>query len=290
MTLKTITRKTLLYKSGVEYADYALNHAEGCTHGCTYPCYAMMMKKRCGVVSSYEDWIQPKIVENALELLDKELPRLKHKIKQVFMCFTTDPFMYEVEQINLLTLHILQRLNKEKVKAILITKGVYDDQITDRQKYGEQNEYGISLVSLSEAFRKTHEPFSAPYEERIEALKKLHDAGLKTWVSIEPYPTPNVIKQDIRALLESVSFVDKIVFGKWNYSRVTTSYIHNKEFYDAMAYEVVSFCEHHAIKTYIKEGTISPTLLGAGQSAERVTLANYIMGDGGREGRKGCLN
>lgn len=276
MVLQKITRKTLLYKSGVEYADYALNHAEGCTHGCTYPCYAMMMKKRCGVVSSYEDWVQPKIVENALELLDKELPRLKSKIKQVFMCFTTDPFMYEIEEINRLTLQILQRLNRDQVKAILITKGVYADQLMDEQLYNKQNEYGISLVSLSEAFREKHEPFSAPYEKRIEALKKLHDAKLKTWVSIEPYPTPNIIKQDIRELLESVSFANKIVFGKWNYSRVTTSYIHNKEFYNSMAYEVASFCERRRIKAHIKEGTISPALLEAGQSAERVTLVNYI--------------
>lgn len=273
--LQTITRKTLLYKSGVEFADYALNHAEGCTHGCTYPCYAMMMKKRCGAVSSYEDWIQPKIVENALELLDKELPRLKHKIKEVFMCFTTDPFMYKVEEINLLTLDILQRLNKEKIKAILITKGVYAGQLTDRQRYGEQNEYGISLVSLSETFRKTREPFSASYEERIDALKKLHDAGLKTWVIIEPYPTPNIIKQDINKLLESVSFVDRIVFGKWNYNRVATAYIHNKEFYNAMAYEVISFCEQHAIKAHIKEGTVSLAHLSTGQSAEWVALADY---------------
>jgi len=59
IALHKITRKTLLYKSGVEYADYALNHAEGCTHGCTYPCYAMMMKKRCGVIASYQDWVRP---------------------------------------------------------------------------------------------------------------------------------------------------------------------------------------------------------------------------------------
>jgi len=277
MALRTITRKTLLYKSGVEYADYALNHAEGCAHGCTYPCYAFVMKKRCGVISSYKDWIQPKIVENALELLDKELPRLKNKIKQVFMCFTTDPFMYEIEEINRLTLKILERLNRDKVKAILITKGVCTDQLTDKQLYNEQNEYGISLVSLSEAFREKHEPFSAPYKKRIEALKKLHDAGLKTWVSIEPYPTPNIIRQNIRDLLESISFVNRIVFGKWNYNRLTTAYIHNKEFYNSMAYEVISFCERYAIEVHIKEGTISPSHLGTGRSSERVTLANYMQ-------------
>ena len=76
--LEKIQRKTLLYKSGVEYADFGLNHVEGCTHGCRYPCYAMMLKKRCGKIASYQDWTQPKIVENSLELLDKEIRSEEH--------------------------------------------------------------------------------------------------------------------------------------------------------------------------------------------------------------------
>ena len=41
-------RKTLIYKTGVEYGDYTLNHVQGCSHGCKYPCYAFMMAKRFG--------------------------------------------------------------------------------------------------------------------------------------------------------------------------------------------------------------------------------------------------
>ena len=40
-----ICRKTLLYKTGVEYGDYTINHIQGCSHGCLYPCYAFMMAK-----------------------------------------------------------------------------------------------------------------------------------------------------------------------------------------------------------------------------------------------------
>ena len=97
--LQTIKRKSLLYKSGVEYADYGLNHAEGCSHGCTYPCYAMMMKKRCGIINSYKEWTTPKIVSNALELLDKEIPKYKDDVKFVYLCFVTDPFMYGRKRI-----------------------------------------------------------------------------------------------------------------------------------------------------------------------------------------------
>ena len=75
-----VTRKTLIYKTGVEYGDYTLNHIQGCSHGCKYPCYAYMMAKRFGKVKSYEEWIKPHIVENTMQLLSKELTKFKDKI------------------------------------------------------------------------------------------------------------------------------------------------------------------------------------------------------------------
>ena len=83
MPMKTITRKTMLYKTGVEYGDYTMNHVRGCAHGCLYPCYAYMMAKRFGKVKSQEEWCTPLLVSNTLELLDEEIPRLKNKISSV---------------------------------------------------------------------------------------------------------------------------------------------------------------------------------------------------------------
>ena len=45
------------------------------------PCYAYLQKKRFGNVTSYEDWCAPALVKNTLELLDRELPKFKNKIK-----------------------------------------------------------------------------------------------------------------------------------------------------------------------------------------------------------------
>lgn len=255
--MQKIKRKTLLYKSGVEYADYGLNVAEGCSHGCTYPCYAMMLKKRCGVINSYDEWIKPKIVENALELLEKEIPKYKKSIRYVFMCFTTDPFMYKQKEINDLSLKVIERLNKDDIKTVTISKGIYPKELVDKNIYGSNNEYGSTIVSLSESFRKKHEPFAAPIENRIKALKYLHNAGLKTWVSMEPYPTPNLIKQNLLDILDKISFVDKIVFGKWNYNSITSYFNENKEFYNNASYEVIKFCKKHQIDCHIKKGTIN---------------------------------
>ena len=42
----SIQRKTMLYETGVEYGNYTMNHVLGCAHGCKFPCYAYLQKKR----------------------------------------------------------------------------------------------------------------------------------------------------------------------------------------------------------------------------------------------------
>ncbi len=253
--MQTIERKTLLYHSGVEYADFCLNHIEGCSHGCKYPCYAYMMKKRCGIVKTYEEWCRPKIVSNAPELLDKEIPKYKEKIKYVHLCFSTDPFMYNQPEVNELSLKIIDKLNRNNIRCTVLTKGLYPNELASRNGQSKDNEYGITLVSLNEGFKKEFEPNSAGFKDRIKSLKHLHTKGLKTWVSMEPYPTPNLIKQDIREILEAVSFVNKIIFGRLNYSVKSSEFKYTKEFYNSLASVVIKFCKKNKIAYHIKEGT-----------------------------------
>jgi len=224
--VKYISRNSLLYKSKVEYADYCINHVEGCAHGCTFPCYAFMMAKRFGKVKSYGEWKKPKIVANALELLDKEIPKYKHDIKFVHLCFTTDPFMYQYPEVEDLTLKIINKLNDNGIKCTVLTKGVYPKDLINTDKYSVGNEYGITLVSLNKEFKERFEPGSAPYMGRIKALKKLHDAGLKTWVSMEPYPTPNLTEGNdilnLTKILNEISFVGNI--ASFNLTRTSRAF------------------------------------------------------------------
>ena len=53
---------------------------------------------------------------------------------------------------------------------------------------------------------------------------------------MEPYPTPNIIKQDLMEILEAVSFVDEIVFGRLNYNVKSSEFKYSKEFYNSLAY------------------------------------------------------
>lgn len=253
--MRAITRKSLLYKSGVEYADFCLNHVEGCSHGCRYPCYAYMMKKRCGVVKTYKEWCNPKIVSNALELLDKEIPKYKSNIKYVHLCFSTDPFMYNQPEVTDLSLRIIDKLNVNDIRCTVLTKGILPSELGRRNGLSKNNEYGVTLVSLNEDFRKDYEPNSARFKGRINSLKLLHEKGFKTWVSMEPYPTPNIIEQDLQEILDAVSFVDKIIFGRLNYNTKASEFKYTKEFYNSQSKVVIRFCKKHKIKYHIKDGT-----------------------------------
>lgn len=249
-----IQRKSMLYVTGVEYGDYTMNHVLGCAHGCKYPCYAYMMKKRFGQVHSYDEWREPYLVENTLELLDSEIPKLKSKIKSVQLCFTTDPFMYQYDEIKKMSLASIRKLNDNGIKCVVLTKGILPIELAE---CSEDNEYGITLVSLTEAYRKRMEPYSASYKERLASAEALHNLGCKTWISMEPYPTPNLVSQKLETLLDAVSFTDRIIFGRTNYSKEVTAYKENKAFYNECANKVIKYCTEKGIDYHIKEGTIT---------------------------------
>lgn len=254
--MEKIKRKSMLYNTKVEYASYTMNYVLGCSHGCKFPCYAMQMSKRFGVTKNYDEWISPKLVENTISILDKELPKLKEKIDFVHLCFTTDPFMVGYPEVTEMTLRVIEKINSYNIPVEVLTKGIIPKDIVDISKHPE-NIFGITLVSLDEKFRQEYEPNTSTYSERIKALKMCHDNGLKTWISIEPYPTPNICNQSFETLLNEIAFVDYIVFGKWNYNKDISNYSKSREFYNKQCNIVREFCDKKNIKLHIKEKTQS---------------------------------
>lgn len=250
--MEKVKRKTMLYKTGVEYGDYTINHIVGCSHGCRYPCYAYMMAHRFGKAKTIEEWEKPVIVDNYYDIISKELEKINKKIKSVQLCFSTDPFMYKRDDIKDATINIIKLINSYNIPCYILTKGILPCELSELNKI---NYYGISLVSLDESFREKFEPGSAPYYERIEALKKLHDKGCNTWVSIEPYPTPNIVEQNLDNMLEKCKFVNKIIFGRLHYSKLVSQYKGYQSFYNNCVNEVIMFCENNKIDYHIKNGT-----------------------------------
>lgn len=250
-----ITRKSMLYKSKVSYGGHSLNFVLGCAHGCKFPCYAQKRKEEYKEVRDYDDWCQPKLVSNTLELLDQEIPKMKHEIKYVNLCFMTDCFMYDYPEVTDMALKVIRKLNAAGIRCDTLTKGI--SPVKELLELSKDNTYGITVVSLDEDYRLSMEPGAAPIKDRIAALKELHDRGAKTWVSMEPWPPEKILKQDINQVLESIGFVDRIVFGRTNYDDVVEEdEAVNAIYYDKCARAVIKFCKERHIEVIIKENTL----------------------------------
>lgn len=291
--METITRNRLLYKSKVEYMDapgvYTMNHVQGCAHGCRYPCYAYLAAKRFGQAGSMGEWMTPKPVDDALSQLCRELrSKRKEQVERVHMSFTTDPLPWStgcadrrtLERVHYTTLHAIVALNERGIPVTLLTKGALpkierdhcegDDFTTLRASsgtsaslYSEElhpgNLFGVSLVTPVEEFRAAWEPGASPIDRRVQSLQLMHDEGCRTWVSMEPFPTPAIQRAtcgqtwDATDVLSLVPFVNRVVFGRWNYGPKITE--EDMDWYREQAAAVRRWCKRWGAECHIKKGT-----------------------------------
>jgi DNA repair photolyase len=207
-----------------------------------------MMAHTHGRVNTYAEWCNPGLVINAEELLKKELSRMRKKPDEIHLCLTTDPFMNDYPEVTEMSLKLISLINSYGISCSLLTKGKLPSDLADRTCFPEENTHGISLVSLDEEFRKKWEPNTVSYSERICALKYLHDSGRRTYVHMEPYPTPNILRQDLEEILRSVEFVDEIWFGRWNYNNQVKQFQDFQMFYGNQVAFVSHFCKEHNIQ------------------------------------------
>jgi DNA repair photolyase len=244
--MDTVTRKSLLYHTGIGGTGaYAATHVVGCSHGCRFPCYAFLMMQRFGKVASYEEWCQPRLVANALQLAQKELPRLRGKARSVHLSFATDAFMYGHPEVIALTLQLMRLINAYDIPVHALTKGVIPEEAL---QLSHANQFGITLVSLDEDFRKRYEPGTAPYPARIAGLRRAHDLGFHCFVNMEPYPTPNIWQQEIIPILEAVSFADEIRLGQLNYNDTVKQYPGWRAWYRQQGTIARDWCETQGIQ------------------------------------------
>ena len=212
---------------------YACNVAWGCSNRCTY-CYGRF--RTCEIMRLPSTRPVVLVFNQLLEMVTKP--------KGVFLSFHTDPFLSK----NLYNTSILiQELIRWKIPIATLSKmgssscGIIHDIRT-----------GMTIVSDNEAFREKYEPRATPIDFRISQLRDLHKLGAYTWISLEPYPTPAIWKQDLKTLLDKINFVDFIIMGKWNYDKRAN----DPAFYKRAVEEFVDYCKSHGIRHHVKSDTI----------------------------------
>ena len=193
-----------------EYGKYALNLYNGCTHGCRY-CYcpAIMHKTRdqFHAVGTPRFFDYPKLMEEIKQ----------HQGKSLFLCFTCDPYQPANEEHNL-TGRIIEVCHYNEIKVVILTKGGKrsEKDLGLLAKNPNLSEYGVTLTFLEDVDSLSWEPHAALPMERITILRKAHDMGIPTWVSLEPVIDPI---QSLEIIRTTHDYVDVFKVGKWNHDK-----------------------------------------------------------------------
>jgi len=195
-----------------EYSELAANLYRGCDHGCIY-CYAPLATR-----IKRESFHQPCVRSNVIEKFRQDAESLARvgEDRPILLSFTTDPYQ-RLDVKEQLTRKAIKILHSNNLNVSILTKGGERserdfDLLSARP---ELSEYGTTLVFTNEKLREEIEPYAASTEERINALKRAHERGIRTYVSLEPVWDPN---QTLAIIDKTSQFVDFYKVGKLNYN------------------------------------------------------------------------
>jgi DNA repair photolyase len=215
----------------LEVEPMACNVGWGCTNMCSY-CFIRYIEK--GKMRF------PKAPP--VDLVGTQLERGLNP-KGVFLCFNTDPF---IENNKKASIDLINLLGENKIRMATLSK------VDLAINFDWKIRAGMTIVSDNNNFSNVFEPNARPVVDRIRYLKGAHDMGVYTWVSVEPFPTPNIFKQDLTRLLNKLSFVDLFVFGKLNYD----ARANDKEYYAKIVKEFENYCKNVGIRHFVKRDTL----------------------------------
>jgi DNA repair photolyase len=195
-----------------EYAPLAANPYRGCGYGCAY-CYvpmALRMKRE-----EFDAGASPR--RNYLDNLRKDARKYKAAgiEEQVMRSFTTD--VYNPFDMSL-TRPMIEILIEHGLGVCVLTKGG-TRELKDLDFFRPTRDaFASTLISLDDSFSTKWERKAALPGDRIAALKKFHDAGIYTWVSLEPTIECDSSLEIVR---ETHDFVDLYKIGRANYLPIT---------------------------------------------------------------------
>jgi len=231
-----IWRKTIIRPSGVEWTDYNCNIYSGCYHDCRY-CYARLMTRRFW--PGQMNWRNVRVVKNAVELARRDLIQRPGKI---MFCSMTDPYQ-PIEAENRLAGQVLRVLLDSPFHVLILTKSPLVTKDYDLFRGHGNVEVGFTITSLDDI--PFWEPYAPGNTKRIEALKKAHSMGIKTFVSIEPWIPEITHPQSIIDKLKDS--VDRFIIGSMQYCNVP------RTFYTERLPVLITWLNEHKINYYLKK-------------------------------------
>ncbi|MCD6254043.1 MAG: radical SAM protein [Thermotogae bacterium] len=221
--LYEVRAKSILTPSRIPGITYSLNPYVGCAFACRY-CYASFMIRFKNYKETWGNFVEIKL--NAPQLLEKELG--KKRPGTIEMSLVCDPYQPIEERYGLTRacLEVLLRFStvSRYFPLSILTKSPLVLRDIDLLKRLPNVEIGFSIGTHDEAIRRLFEPKAPSLQARLQALKKLKEAGIRTYALVAP-----VLPMDPERLASMLKDVaDRVYVDCLNYPwKVKNIYMRN---------------------------------------------------------------
>jgi DNA repair photolyase len=139
------------------------------------------MKRFTGHREPWGQFVDVKL--NAPDLLRQEITW--KRTGKVWISGVCDPYQ-PLEEKYKLTRQCLEILAKNDWPVVIQTRSPLVLRDIDILKAGRDFEVGFSITTADDSIRLLFEPNAPPINDRIKALEKLHQAGIRTYAMIAP--------------------------------------------------------------------------------------------------------
>jgi DNA repair photolyase len=188
---------------------HTINAYRGCTHACVY-CFARPTHRYLDLDTG-EDFERKIVVKvNAVERLRAELRSPKWTGEHIAMGTNTDPYQ-PAEGRYRLTRGLIQVLSDARNPFSILTKSTMILRDMDLLvEAAKRTSIGVSfsIGTLDERAWRSSEPGTPPPRQRVEALRRLVDAGIECGVLVAPVlpgisDAPEQLEEVVSACLEA---------------------------------------------------------------------------------------
>ena len=193
--------------------DRSINPYRGCEHGCIY-CYARPAHAYIGLSPGLDFESQIFFKPEAARLLEKELASPRYRPGVIHIGGNTDPYQPQERTLKV-TRQILEVMNAFHQPFTIITKSALIGR--DLDILGPMGKAGlaraaVSITTLDRALARAMEPRAATPERRLEAVRRLSEAGTPTIVMMAPI-IPGLNDHEIEAILERAAAAGAVSAG-----------------------------------------------------------------------------
>ena len=167
--------------------DWSLNPYMGCVHRCTF-CYVRAFERRADRPADDRYGTSIRVKVNVADVLRRELARPSWARECVAIGAATDPYQ-PAEGRYRLTRACIEALGEARTPFSIITRGpmiVRDVDVLVEAARRASVSVTFSIPTLDEDVWRKTEPSTAHPRQRLRAVAKLVDAGIKTGVGMAP--------------------------------------------------------------------------------------------------------